>query len=318
MQLTDKQFELLLCEFCRQDLPLDFNVEHDIKDVGEESGNKRQIDTKITGKVGISDLLICGEAKDWSDKVGSGEIDAIVGKYFSGEIRANKVILFSNSGYYEPAITRAKKIGIELLEPYEINKPISKIPFISAVGYLNQIQVKIAHKRPQENLFSGNFDDYIIIKGDERLTFNQYVKNNVVQKLKRYDKVNSIIDLDIPQLTFEESNVSYELKQKKDFLFNGNFYITTNIKWDYFVENLEAGILRHLNTDEIKLINLQGSILETARKVLLSPTKINYEKKEDLMNDIINKHEFYKFFLCVTDPDRNKINPINPKFDIIH
>jgi len=93
MDLTPKEFELLLCQFCKQDLPPHFKVEHNIKDIGGESENKRQIDTKITGRLGISDILICGEARNWNEPLGSEAIDGIIGKYLSGEIRANKVIL---------------------------------------------------------------------------------------------------------------------------------------------------------------------------------------------------------------------------------
>ena len=71
MELTAEEFELLLCEFCKQDLPPHFTVEHNTRNIGGEPENKRQIDTRIKGKLGISDILICGEAKHWNDKVDS-------------------------------------------------------------------------------------------------------------------------------------------------------------------------------------------------------------------------------------------------------
>lgn len=156
MDLTPKQFEELLCEFCAQDIPPNFTVEHAVKDMGSERGNKRQIDTKIRGRLGISDILICGEAKYWDEPVGSETIDALVGKYLSGEIRANKVIVFSNRGYTLPAVTRAKLLGIELLEPQELDNPIKNIPYIVGIGYLEQLKVRTSHKSPQENLMEIN------------------------------------------------------------------------------------------------------------------------------------------------------------------
>ena len=117
MNLTPKNFELLLCQFCKQDLPPHFKVEHNIKGIGSESENKRQIDNKITGKLGISNILICGEARNWNEPFGSDSIDGVIGKYLTGEIYANKVILFSNYGYTDPAVNRAEYRGIELLEP---------------------------------------------------------------------------------------------------------------------------------------------------------------------------------------------------------
>ena len=172
MDITAKEFELLLCEFCKQDLPADFKVEHDIRDIGEESGNRRQIDTKITGRLGISNILICGEAKNWSEKVGSETIDALVGKYLSGEIRANKVICFSIKGFTKPAVERAKLLGIELLEPSELEHPIQKIPHIVAIGYLGIMKVNVSYNGVQQNLFASSPQDYIILKGKElRLLF---------------------------------------------------------------------------------------------------------------------------------------------------
>ena len=96
MELSSEQFEKLLCSFCAQDLPPHFKVEHNVKDVGGESKNRRQIDVKIQGKLGVSEIVICGEAKYWNEAVGSETIDGLVGKYFSGEIRANKVKTFLN------------------------------------------------------------------------------------------------------------------------------------------------------------------------------------------------------------------------------
>ncbi len=57
LELTAKEFELLLCEFCWQDLPPHFVVEHNTRNVGGESLNKRQIDTKISGSSGYLKFL---------------------------------------------------------------------------------------------------------------------------------------------------------------------------------------------------------------------------------------------------------------------
>jgi len=319
MDLTAKQFEILLCEFCQKDLPADFTVEHDTKEIGSESENKRQIDAKIRGKLGISDILICGEAKNWSKKVGIEEIDAVVGKYFSGEILANKVILFSNLGYTKSAINRAKKRGIELLEPRQIDTPIESMPYIVAVGYLGPMDIRISHQgSPQQNLFGTNIEDYTIIIGHESISFQQFVKRLVVPYLRTYNKVDSILELDIPRISLTRHNVLYELKQKKGFRYNANFDIVVSLKWDYFYENLPTGILRHINTEEIKLVNLQGSVNDITRAVLLSEKKINIENKEELVQNVFEKNIACSFHLCIADPDRNITDPENPKFDIIY
>lgn len=315
MDLTPKQFEELLCEFCRQDLPPNFTIEHDVKDLGNESGNKRQIDTKIKGRLGVSEILICGEAKNWSDPVGSETIDGLVGKYLSGEIRANKVIVFSNQGFAEPAVTRAKTLGIELIEPVELGKPIQKIPHIVAIGYFGQMIVRISHKSPQQNLMSVDNNAYIILKGSERISFSQNVKRLVARNLQSIRDKD--IDTDLSRVKIQDSNVLYELNHKEGYKYNADFDIDVSLKWDYFFEFLPTGVLRHVNSGELKFVNLHGNIMETFNKVLLSPTKGNYENKEDLIKNVIKANPSYTFEMCLVDPDRHKTHPHEPIFELV-
>ncbi len=315
MELTSKEFEILLCEFCKQDLPPNFQVTHDISDVGDESGNKRQIDTKITGRLGISNILICGEAKNWSEKVGSETIDGLVGKYLSGEIRANKVVVFSMQGFTKPAIKRAEKLGIELLEPQHIGSPIQLIPHIIGVGYLGQMIVKVAHKSPQENLMAIDVDDYIILKGDERISFQQMVMRHVVSNLKRIPEITP--QTDISKVELVDKNVLYELKQKERFRYNADFVVEVALTWTYHSKNLPTGVILHLNSGETKFVNLQGNIDEVVRTVLMSSSKETFENKEHLIENVIHHSLAHKFHLCFTDPDRNMTHPSEPRFSLI-
>ena len=314
MDLTPKEFEQLLCEFCKQDLPTNFTVEHDVKEIGEESCNKRQIDTRIKGRLGVSEILICGEAKNWNVVVGSETIDGLVGKYMSGEIRANKVILFSNKGYSEPAITRAKQLGIELLEPYEIGTPIKKIPYIVGVGYLGQMLVETSHKSPQQNFMALNTDDYIILKGEERISLRQSIFRIIKSQLRQ---IHKDIFTDLTSLKIKDNNVLYELKYKEGYRYNADFEVEVSLKWDYFFENLPAGILRHINTGEIKFVNLQGKPNEVLGKVLMSPTKGNYETREECIKEVVEKNFGHTLLLCMPDPDRHKTHPEEPIFTFV-
>lgn len=315
MDLTPTEFEKLLCEFCEQDLPPNFKVEHDVKDMGAESGNKRQIDTKIKGRLGISDILICGEAKYWDEPVGSETIDALVGKYLSGEIRANKVIVFSNKGYTTPAVTRAKLLGIELLEPRELDNPIKNLPYIVGIGYLGMMIVKASHKSPQQNLMAINPDDYIFLKGDERISFHQNVFR-IVSNLLRQRGHKSIFD-NLSKINIQDSNALYELKQKEGYRYNANFEIEVSLKWDYFFEYLPTGILHHLNSGETNFVNLQGHAGELLHKILMSPTKGNYESREECIEKVVNQSEGHTFQLCMPDPDRHKTHPAEPIFSFV-
>lgn len=315
MDLTPTEFELLLCEFCKQDLPPHFTVEHDVKEIGGESGGKRQIDTKIRGQLGISEILICGEAKNWGEAVGSETIDALVGKYFSGEIRANKVIVFSNQGYTGPAIQRAKALGIELLEPAAIGKAIKNIPYIVGIGRIKQMIFRATHKTPQHTVMALNLDDYTILKGRERISFRQ----NAFRILKHKLILMGIKDIstDLSKFSIEDHNVLYELKQKEGYHYTADFELTISIFWDYYIEYLPAGILRHINQGQLIFVNLIGHPFNVLQKVLLSPTKINYESKEEVVDNIINKSEGYVSVFCMPDPDKDITDPQNPIFSFV-
>ena len=227
--LTPKQFELLLCEFAKKDLPQNFTVEHDIKDKGEESDNLRQIDTKISGKLGVANILICGEAKNWTQPVGSEFVDALVGKYLSGEIRANKVIAFSNMGFTNPSFERCKKLGIELIEPLTLGEPIQNIPYIIAVGTIGQTLLTLTHKSQQQNLMSLDQNQYVILKGDERISFNENLFRLVKNELAKITS-KEITD-DFSKLKIRDANVLYELKFKEYHKFNADFDIFTVYYW---------------------------------------------------------------------------------------
>jgi hypothetical protein len=314
MNISPKEFELLLCEFSKQDLPENFTVEHDIKDIGEESKNYRQIDTKIKGKLGIAEILICGEAKNWGKPVGSETIDALVGKYLSGEIRANKVIAFSNKGFTEPAFTRAKQLGIELLEPEILGQPIQEIPYVVAVGSIGQMLLRLTHFTQQQTFMALNQDEYTILKGDEKISLIQNVFRLVTEKLKEMESRD--INIDLTKIKVRDANALYELKSKEFHKFNADFDIEVNINWDYHCLNLPSGILHHLNSGDIKFVHMEGDVHQSMNKILLSPNKKIYESKTDCLEEI-SKYKGYIFNMCLIDPDRNKTNPNEPKLTLI-
>jgi len=314
MNLSPKEFELLLCEFSKQDLPKNFTVEHDIKDVGEESKNYRQIDTKIKGKLGIAEILICGEAKNWDKPVGSETIDALVGKYLSGEIKANKVIAFSNQGFTQPAITRAKKLGIELLEPEILGLPTQETLYVIAVGSIGQMKLRLTHFSQQQTFMALNQDEYIILKGDEKISLIQNVFRLVRQKIR--ETPNKNITTEVDKVTIRDANALYELTSKEFHKFNADFDIEVNINWNYHCLALQGGMLRHVNTGDLKFVHLEGNDNESMNKVLLSIDKKIFETKEEC-NLEIAKYKGHVYNMCLIDPDRSRTDPSNPLLSLV-
>jgi len=309
MDLTAKEFELLLCEFCKQDLPLHFNVKHDEKEVGGESETERQIDVKISGRIGISDFLICGEAKNWNSPVDITTVDGLVGKYFLGEVRASKVILFSKSGYTKAAITRATALKIELLQPDELGHPIKAVPYVVGMCQLGMMIVKMIYDGREQNIMSVDPNEYVILKGGEQISFRQLVARNIVNQLRlMFDKT---INTDLAKMNAKEFNVLYELKQKPGCRYNGNFEVEVNLRWDYFLENLNAGVLRHLNSDEVRIVDFQKTPLTAISNVLFSPSKIDFENKQDCINHLANNNPS-KLIMVFNDPDQLERNPHRP------
>ncbi|WP_433466458.1 restriction endonuclease [Spirillospora sp. CA-128828] len=85
---------------------------------GQLSGKVRQIDVRATGKLAGSEILIVVECKRRKTPVGIGVIDEFIGKLL--DVRADLGILFSFTGFTEPAIARADaashpKVGLVIL-----------------------------------------------------------------------------------------------------------------------------------------------------------------------------------------------------------
>ncbi|WP_146087515.1 restriction endonuclease [Thermomonospora echinospora] len=93
-------------------------VEHNQRVHGQLSGKMRQIDVRATGKLAGSEILIIVECKRRKAPVGIGVIDEFIGKLL--DVRADQGILFSFTGFTEPAIARADaashpKVGLVIL-----------------------------------------------------------------------------------------------------------------------------------------------------------------------------------------------------------
>lgn len=76
-------------------------------------GNRRQFDVVIRGQAAGRDYLGVVEAKDWSSKVGTPEVEAFVMK--ARNVNANIVLMVSKMGFTEPGLRMAKHEGVGTL-----------------------------------------------------------------------------------------------------------------------------------------------------------------------------------------------------------
>ena len=160
-----------------------------------------------------------------------------------------------------------------------------------------------------------NPEDYIIIKGKETMSFHQNAFRIVKQKFRELE--NKELTVNLSEVTIEDDNVLYEIKNKEGYKYHADFIIKISINWHYHVEYLRSGVLRHMNTEEIKFVHLQKETSNVMNQVLLSKTKKVYESSEECIVEIGKDHIGQSFERCLADPDRNKTNPESPLLCII-
>jgi hypothetical protein len=109
-QLVDwKDFERFVADMFG-DNP-DLVVEHDVTEFGK-SGARRQIDVRITHRVGGMTYVTLVECKRWKQPVDRSRIDVLAAAI--QDLNASKGVLFTTSGFEEGAERYARDQGVEL------------------------------------------------------------------------------------------------------------------------------------------------------------------------------------------------------------
>lgn len=73
---------------------------------------RRDLDVDVRGTIEGVPFFVQIECKDWSVPVGIAVVDALDSK--RRDLGANKSIIYSNSGFTEPALRKASRVGIEM------------------------------------------------------------------------------------------------------------------------------------------------------------------------------------------------------------
>lgn len=87
-------------------------VTHDVYIV-DRLKNRRQFDVVIRGQAAGRDYLGVIEAKDWSNKIGTPEVEAFVAK--ARNVNANFILMVSKMGFSEPGLKLARHEGVGTL-----------------------------------------------------------------------------------------------------------------------------------------------------------------------------------------------------------
>ena len=80
---------------------------------------RRDLDVEVRGTLNGAPYFTQVECKDWSDPVGIAVVDALDSK--RRDMGADSAILFSNSGFTEPALRKASRVGIGLASALRAN-----------------------------------------------------------------------------------------------------------------------------------------------------------------------------------------------------
>lgn len=132
-----KRFEKQVQQIHRQLAPKGAKIAHDERIIGFDSKIERQVKTTIRYSVGHYDMLLIVDCKDYSDPI---DVDIITSfKSLAKDVRANKAVMISASGYTAPAIEMARSAGIEArtsldTEHSEWHSDISIPALISGIG----------------------------------------------------------------------------------------------------------------------------------------------------------------------------------------
>jgi hypothetical protein len=108
-----KTFERVVYELQRSFSPHEATVTPNDHISGHDSGTDRQVDVSIRMRVANYDILIVIDCKDCKVPVDLKDVDAFDG--LLRDVRANKGVLISSSGFTRAAVESAKAHGIDTL-----------------------------------------------------------------------------------------------------------------------------------------------------------------------------------------------------------
>jgi len=108
-----KAFERAVCELQRSFSPEEATVTLNDHIPGRDSHTERQVDISIRTRVANYDILIAIDCKDHANPIDVNDVDAFGG--LLRDIRANKGVLVSSSGFTKAALETARTHGIDPL-----------------------------------------------------------------------------------------------------------------------------------------------------------------------------------------------------------
>jgi Restriction endonuclease len=123
-------------------------------------GISREFDVVVRGKFAGQPMLGVIECKDWTDKVGTPEIDAFVTK--TRDINANLRMIVSPKGFTDPALIQARDAGVGVFsllpdDPNEAGFSIGVLWYARAYRWGDrQYQIRFDGRSPRAGAYAAN------------------------------------------------------------------------------------------------------------------------------------------------------------------
>jgi hypothetical protein len=111
-----REFEQLVARI-QQALAPDAKVEHDVKILGERTGERRQVDVLMTQNIGQYEMRVAIDCKDYKSPVDVKGVEEFSG--LIDDIGVNKGVLVCPAGFTATAKKRAKGLRLALYRPLD-------------------------------------------------------------------------------------------------------------------------------------------------------------------------------------------------------
>lgn len=244
------------------------------------TGQKREVDISINGKIGSHQILIVLECRKRQNKDDSTWIEQLGNK--KQDLHINKLIAVSSSGFTEPAITKANLYGIDLRQIEKIQ--ISDIE--EWVKHFTFEQVDLKYNIQKLDIGMMNKNNANKIDGENLkppIKSAKYSKQSDEKIFKIKDKDGKTIDLSIHDLIL--------LNIDNNFVFYSDVNISddkVNKTINFYFYNPEQMAYIEIENDIFRVIHILMNVDLWKEKILIPvDSTYSYTKNDETIAQVI-------------------------------
>ncbi len=286
-----QEFELLTTSIFEKlsDNDLYQNVEHNVK-LESIDGDLRQIDILITANVAGMELKTIVECKDYKSKISVGKIDALHSVMM--DVRANKAVMVSKSGFSIGAIKKAKRLGISLYTAHEALSKDWEIDIEIPVIIEELIPVGIKPSMEASFRKGDSFHKDALFKVNDLDLIEQFKVQWFKDEIRPFTLKNGeYYTVDLPDIA-----PPYFIRDKfgsKIFLhdFKFTYQLETKSFFGYLNEQRDTQLLKNITDDQMNILFNIKELLDYEAKFLACDESI-LEEVKDLCLFVTTKPSF--------------------------